>query len=406
MLIEDVLTEFKRTHLEHIEDIIITDGFEGGKAVVEYFRGLLLTLKGTSSEAIQVSVKWDGAPAVICGINPDNGRFFVGTKSVFAQSPKINYTKRDIAKNHGTDDLGQKLLKCLVHLKKLGMTGVYQGDLLFTDEDITRKNIDGQPHLTFNPNTITYAVPEQSTLGRTIDAAKVGIIFHTTYTGDSLADMNASAGADVETFTKSNDVFFDNANYKDVSGTAKFTDEETQSFVNEIDVLENLLSGVPRNLINLIGANKDFVPFFQMYINAMVKQGKLPTNATQFLSGFRKFYDERMKQQISGLKAQKALQLRQDKMKQMPQFLNKLKQPLQRMLSFYRQVQKMKAIVLRKMNQAMAIGSFQQTDSGLQVTEPEGFVAVDKSGTAVKLVDRLGFSRRNLTAIKKFQKSN
>ncbi len=406
MLIEDVLTEFKRTHLEHIEDIIITDGFEGGKAVVEYFRGLLLTLKGTSSEAIQVSVKWDGAPAVICGINPDNGRFFVGTKSVFAQSPKINYTKRDIAKNHGTDDLGQKLLKCLVHLKKLGMTGVYQGDLLFTDEDITRKNIDGQPHLTFNPNTITYAVPEQSTLGRTIDAAKVGIIFHTTYTGDSLADMNASAGADVETFTKSNDVFFDNANYKDVSGTAKFTDEETQSFVNEIDVLENLLSGVPRNLINLIGANKDFVPFFQMYINAMVKQGKLPTNATQFLSGFRKFYDERMKQQISGLKAQKALQLRQDKMKQMPQFLNKLKQPLQRMLSFYKQVQKMKAIVLRKMNQAMAIGSFQQTDSGLQVTEPEGFVAVDKSGTAVKLVDRLGFSRRNLTAIKKFQKSN
>ena len=406
MLIEDVLTEFKRTHLEHIEDIIITDGFEGGKAVVEYFRGLLLTLKGTSSEAIQVSVKWDGAPAVICGINPDNGRFFVGTKSVFAQSPKINYTKRDIAKNHGTDDLGQKLLKCLVHLKKLGMTGVYQGDLLFTDEDITRKNIDGQPHLTFNPNTITYAVPEQSTLCRTIDAAKVGIIFHTTYTGDSLADMNASAGADVETFTKSNDVFFDNANYKDVSGTAKFTDEETQSFVNEIDVLENLLSGVPRNLINLIGANKDFVPFFQMYINAMVKQGKLPTNATQFLSGFRKFYDERMKQQISGLKAQKALQLRQDKMKQMPQFLNKLKQPLQRMLSFYKQVQKMKAIVLRKMNQAMAIGSFQQTDSGLQVTEPEGFVAVDKSGTAVKLVDRLGFSRRNLTAIKKFQKSN
>ena len=405
-MIEDVLTEFKRTHLEHIEDIIITDGFEGGKAVVEYFRGLLLTLKGSSSEAIQVSVKWDGAPAVICGINPDNGKFFVGTKSVFAKNAKINYTKKDIANNHGTDDLGKKLLKCLVHLKKLGMTGVYQGDLLFTDEDIVRKNIDGKPHLTFNPNTITYAVPEQSTIGKTIDAAKVGIIFHTTYVGDTLADMNASAGADVNSFTKSNDVFFDNASYKDVSGSAKFTDDETQLFLNEIDVLENLLSGVPRNLINLIGANKDFVPFFQIYINAMVKQGKLPTNATQFLSGFRKFYADRMQQQISGLKAQKALQLRQDKMKQMPQFLNKLKQPLQRMLSFYKQVQKMKAMVLKKMNQAMAIGTFQQTDAGLQVTEPEGFVAVDKSGTAVKLVDRLGFSRRNLTAIKKFQKSN
>ena len=406
MLIEDVLTEFKRTHLEHIEDIIITDGFEGGKAVVEYFRGLLLTLKGTSSEAIQVSVKWDGAPAVVCGTNPDNGRFFVGTKSVFAQSPKINYTKRDIANNHGTDDLGQKLLKCLVHLKKLNMQGVYQGDLLFTDEDITRKNIDGKPHITFTPNTITYAVPEQSTVGKKIDVAKVGIIFHTTYKGDSLKDMDASAGASVENFQQSNDVFFDNASYKDVSGSAKFTTDETSNFIAEIDKLESLLSGVPRNLINLLGANKDFIPFFQMYINAMVKQGTLPTNANTFLLGFKKFYVDRMQQQITGLKAQKALQLRQDKIKQMPQFLNKLKQPLQRMLTFYKQVQKMKAIILKKMNQAMAIGAFQQTENGLVVTEPEGFVAVDKSGGAVKLVDRLGFSRRNLTAIKKFQKSN
>ena len=406
MLIEDVLTEFKRTHLEHIEDIIITDGYEGGKAVVEYFRGLLLTLKGTSSEAVKVSVKWDGAPAVICGINPDNGKFFVGTKSVFAQSPKINYTKRDIANNHGTDDLGQKLLKCLVHLKKINMNGVYQGDLLFTDEDITRKNIDGKPHTTFNPNTITYAVPEQSELGKQIDAAKVGIIFHTTYVGDTLADMDATAGADIDQFSKNSSVFFDNASYKDVSGSAKFTDDETKSFLNEIEKLESLLTKVPRNLINLFGANQDFVPYFQMYINAMVKQGQLPSNSTQFLQGFRKFYIERMQQQISGLKAQKALALRQDKIKQMPQFLSKLKLPLQNMLTFYKQVQRMKLIVLKKMNQAMAIGTFQQTDNGLQVTEPEGFVAVDKTGGAVKLVDRLGFSRRNLTAINKFKKSN
>jgi hypothetical protein len=404
MLIEDVLNEFKRTHLEHIEDIILYDGYQGGQAVVEYFRALLLTLKGTSSEAVKVSVKWDGAPAVVCGVNPDNDRFFVGTKSVFAKNAKINYTKRDIARNHGTDDLGQKLLKCLVHLKKLAIRGVYQGDLLFTDEDITRKNIDGKPNLTFTPNTITYAVPEASDLGRQIVRAKVGIIFHTTYVGDTLADMNAQAGADVENFVRSNDVFFDNATYKDVSGSAKFTDDETQYFLQQIDTLENLLQRVPRNLAALFAGNQDFVPYFQMYINAMVKQGELPTNSVQFLKGFQKFYADRMQQQIAGLKAQKALQMRQDKIKQMPQFLNKLKAPLQNMLGFYKQVQLMKAIVLKKMNQAQAIGSFQQTDSGLEVTEPEGFVAVDKSGNAVKLVDRLGFSRRNLTAINKFKK--
>ena len=404
MLIEDVLTEFKRTHLEHIEDIVITDGYEGGKAVLEYFRGLLLTLKGSSSEAMSVSVKWDGAPAVVCGTNPDNGRFFVGTKSVFAQSPKINYTKKDIASNHGTDDLGQKLLKCLVHLKKLNIQGVVQGDLLFTDEDITRKNIGGKPHITFTPNTITYAVPEGGDLAKQIDRAKVGIIFHTTYAGETLSEMTASGGADVSGFAKSNDVFFDNATYKDVSGSAKFTDEETKQFYNSIEKLEELLNNVPRNLSSVLGQNQDFVPMFQMYINAMVKQGQLPGNVNQFLQGFKKFYADRMQQQISGLKAQKALQLRQDKMKQMPVFLNRAKKPLQAMLTFYKAVQQMKGFVLKKMNQAMAIGSFRQTDGGLEVTDPEGFVAVDKSGGAVKLVDRLGFSRRNLTAVSKFKK--
>ena len=405
MLIEDVLTEFKRTHLEHIEDIVITDGYEGGKAVLEYFRGLLLTLKGTSSEAMSVSVKWDGAPAVVCGINPDNGKFFVGTKSVFNPgTPKINYTKKDIANNHGTDDLGQKLLKCLVHIKKLNIQGVVQGDLLYTDEDITRKNIDGKPHLTFTPNTITYAVPEGGELAKQIDRAKVGIIFHTTYNGDTLADMTASGGADVSSFAKSNDVFFDNATYKDVSGSAKFTDDETKNFYNGIEKLETLLNAVPRDLASVLGQNADFVPTFMIYINAMVKQGQLPSNVNQFLQGFKKFYADRMQQQMSGLKAQKALALRQDKIKQMPVFLNRAKKPLQAMLTFYKAVQTMKAFVLKKMNQAQAIGSFQQTDGGLQVTEPEGFVAVDKSGSAVKLVDRLGFSRRNLTGISKFQK--
>ena len=404
MLIEDVLTEFKRTHLEHIEDIVITDGYEGGKAVLEYFKGLLLTLKGTSSEAMRVSVKWDGAPAVVCGTNPDNGKFFVGTKSVFAQAAKINYTKKDIANNHGTEELGQKLLKCLVHLKKLNIQGVVQGDLLFTDEDITRKNVGGKPHLTFTPNTITYAVPESGDLGKQIDRAKVGIIFHTTYVGDSLSEMNAQGGADVSAFAKSDDVFFDNATYKDVSGSAKFTDDETTQFYNSIEKLETLLNNVPRNLSSVLGQNQDFIPTFQLNINAMVKQGELPSNVNQFLQGFRKFYADRMQKQIAGLKAQKALQLRQDKMKQMPVFLNRAKKPLQAMLTFYKAVQKMKGFVLKKMNQAMAIGSFSQTDSGLEVTEPEGFVAVDKSGNAVKLVDRLGFSRRNLTAVSKFKK--
>ena len=400
-------TKDKNTHLEHLEDDIINRGSAGGVNAINFLKSVRDMLAGNSGAKINTTVKWDGAPAIICGVNPENGKFFVGTKSVFNPgTPKINYTKSDIAKNHGTEVLGQKLLKCLVHLKKLNIQGVVQGDLLYTDNDITRKNLNGVPHITFTPNTITYAVPEDSDLGKQIDTAKVGIIFHTTYKGEIFADMTASAGADTESFTQSPDVFFDNAVYKDVSGSAKFTADETKQFMNGIDKLETLLENVPRDLSSLLGQNNDFVGYFQLYINAMVKEGQLPTNVNQFLQGFKKFYTDRMQQQIAGLKAQKALQVRQDKMKQMPAFMGRIKRPLQAMLTFYKSVQLLKGFVLKKMNQAMAIGSFAQTDSGLEVTDPEGFVAVDKTGNAVKLVDRLGFSRRNLAVVKKFQKAN
>jgi len=405
MLVEEVLQEFKRTHLEHIEDIVLTNGYEGGVTVVGYFTDIYNMLKGSSANSLQVSVKWDGAPAVICGINPDNGKFFVGTKSVFAQSAKINYTKQDIARNHGTDDLGQKLLKCLVHLPKLNIQGVVQGDMMFTDNDLTTQDINGGKFITFKPNEIVYAVPEDSDIGKQIASAKVGIIFHTTYTGERLADMNAKAGVDVASFTKTADVWFDNASYKNVAGSATFTKTESTDFAKGIQILKTLLNGVPKNLSAMLTTNKDFVPMFQMYINAEIKQGKVPTDVNAFLKGFQQFYLDRMQQQLAGLKAQKAIALRQQKMAEMPKFLATMRKPLSAMLAFYKQAQALKMQALQKMNQAMQVGTFAQTDAGLEVTDPEGFVAVGTDGGAVKLVDRLTFSRRNLTAIKKFEQS-
>ena len=405
MLIEEVLREFKRTHLEHIEDIILTAGHQGGEAVIGYFTDIYNMLKGNSSTALQVSVKWDGAPAVICGINPDNGRFFVGTKSVFAQAAKINYTKQDIARNHGTDDLGQKLLKCLAHLPKLNIKGVVQGDMMFTDNDLTSRDINGKPFFTFKPNEIVYAVPVDSDIGKQIEQAKLGIIFHTTYVGETLADMNAEAGADVSKFTKTADVWFDNATYKNVSGSATFTAGESAQFAEGINTLKSLLAKVPQNLSAMLTANKDFIPMFQMFINSEIKQGRIPTDVNEFMKGFQQFYLARMNQQMTGLKAQKAIALRQQKMSEMPKFLNTMRKPLQAMLAFYKQTQALKAEALQKMNQAAQVGTFAQTENGLEVTDPEGFVAVGTDGGAVKLVDRLTFSRRNLTAIKKFEQS-
>jgi hypothetical protein len=404
MLIEEILREYKRTHLEHIEDIILTSGHAGGQGVIDYFTGILRTLQGDAEQPINVSVKWDGAPAVVCGINPENNRWFVGTKSVFAKDAKINYTKQDIARNHGTDDLGQKLLKCLVHLKKLNISGIVQGDMMFTQKDITPQPMQGQNYITFKPNTITYAVPADSELAKKMLTAEVGIVFHTTYTGTSMSDLSAQYGVDISGFTQDSSVWFDTATYRNVSGTATFTIDEESNFVAHIEQLKQLLKKVPANLSAMLGSNKDFLPFFMMFINDKIKQGELPTNVNQYLNDFSKFYQGRMQQQSAGLKAQKAIQLRQQKMKDMPVFLKQMQSPLAAMMAFYKKTIELKNIALSKMNKATAIGSFEQTENGLVVTDPEGFVAVGHAGDAVKLVDRLNFSRKNLTAIRKFEK--
>ena len=89
----------KNLHLEHLEDDSINYGAIGGRNAVNFLKSIRDMLVGNSSGKVNVSVKWDGAPAIICGTNPENGKFFVGTKSVFNVTPKVNYTNSDIRKN-------------------------------------------------------------------------------------------------------------------------------------------------------------------------------------------------------------------------------------------------------------------------------------------------------------------
>ena len=176
------LNEAKNTHLEHLEDEIINNGYQGGVNAVEFLKSIRNMLVGSSRRKLNVSVKWDGAPAVFCGINPENGKFFVGTKSVFNKNAKVNYTNADIRKNH-SGELASKLSIALKELKRLGISGVLQGDFLFSQSDLKKINLDGDDMISFTPNTITYAVPVNSSIGRQISRARMGIVFHTKYTG-------------------------------------------------------------------------------------------------------------------------------------------------------------------------------------------------------------------------------
>ena len=246
------ITTEKNTHLEHLEDDIINRGSDGGRNAVSFLKSVRNMLAGSASGRVNMSVKWDGAPAIVAGRNPENGKFFVGTKSVFNKTPKINYTPGDIASNH-SGPVAQKLNVCLKELKRLGITGIYQGDLLFTKGDTKVANIDGERMITFTPNTITYAVPVSSALGRKISRARLGIVFHTYYTGKTMSSLGAGFGT-VSGKTGSTAVYLASAGYTDTSGSSTFTSGELSRFDGLIRMAEGSLAKAAP-LLNVMKSN-------------------------------------------------------------------------------------------------------------------------------------------------------
>ena len=206
----------KNLHLEHIEDEILNYGITGGRASINFVQSLRDMFAGASRSSINMTVKWDGAPAIFAGVDPDDGRFFVGKKSVFNVEPQLYKTNADVDK-YTSGDLNKKLKVALSEFPKLGIKGVLQGDLMFTD-DVSTDTIDGKKFYTFQPNTIVYAVDVDSDFGSQIKKAKIGVVWHTTYTGKELQSMKASFGVNISGLKNVSSVWQDDATFKDVSG--------------------------------------------------------------------------------------------------------------------------------------------------------------------------------------------
>ena len=185
-------------HLEHLEDEMLNYGVDGCKAAVSFLKELRKML-GQQESGGFMQTKWDGAPSVICGMDPLADIFFVGTKSVFNKdTPKICYSEEDVDSMY-SGDLAEKLKFSYRYFSKLGIKGVIQGDLLYTS-DIRKETVDGELLYTFRPNTITYGIPVDHPIGKAAGKSKIGVVFHTHYQGTDLPTMQALAGAPVDTY--------------------------------------------------------------------------------------------------------------------------------------------------------------------------------------------------------------
>ena len=397
-------TKEKNTHLEHVEDDIINRGSKGGQNAINFLKSIRNMLAGSSGKKVNMTVKWDGAPAIICGVNPENGKFFVGTKSVFNVNPKINYTSSDISKNHG-GELGNKLKIALRELAKLNITGILQGDFLFSKSDLKTASIDGESMITFTPNTITYAVPVNSNIGKRIKRARMGIVFHTSYSGKKMKDLRAGFGT-VSGKSGISSVFLADAAYRDVSGSAKLTKSELSSFNAKLRMAEGSLLKAGPMLDTMAKTDSLSVgfrlkTFFNFYIrNTQGNMAKVKT----LVDMFRDYYENTVTTEINAKKSDKGKQKYKDILETNLKFIDKNRQALYFAIASHVTLQNAKNFLVSKLSEIQSIGHFLRTSTGYKVTAPEGFVAVDRGAGAVKLVDRLEFSRANFTADKDWVK--
>jgi len=362
-------------------------------------------LAGNAESKVNVTTKWDGAPAIFAGVNPENGKFFVGTKGVFNVNPKLNYTDEDIDNNHPTEGLNQKLKVALRYLPKLGIKGVLQGDMMFTKGDIKKQVIGGESYITFQPNTIVYAVPSDIKLARSMLDAQIGVVFHTSYTGKKMQDMKASFNVDLGGLTNTKDVWFRDASFVDTSGSATFTEEETKQLTTILSLAGRTFQSISSMTLNRISTNEVIKTYIKTFNNAKVREGKKITNTNQHTLELIRWVEAKLNKDIADVKKEETKRKRIAAKTEIMRFFRQNAAQLRSVFDLQNLLVDAKLMIVRKLETVKSIGTFVKTDSGFRITAPEGFVAVDRlKGNAVKLVDRLEFSQANFNAAKNWDK--
>ena len=392
----------KNLHLEHIEDEILNHGITGGRAAINFIQSLRDMLAGSAKTAVNVSTKWDGAPAIFAGVDPSDGQFFVAKKSVFNKDPILYKKESDIDLS---GDLGDKFKVALSEFSKLGIKGVIQGDLLYTKSTLESSMKD---HWTFQPNTIMYAVPKDSDIGTKISKSKIGIVWHTTYTGDTLEDMTASFGMS-QPLKRVSTVWHTDAEYKDVSGSAKMTSAETTKVTQDLSEAGKAFRKINSKKMGEWNPLQNTLPAsaqWKTYQNSLIRNQTKFRGGNYQVSDYFKFVDGAFAKITATKKTQKSKDQWNERKQQYYKELRKHTRNLVAVTEFMGHIVNAKTKILDKLNsiKQLGISTFVKTADGFKVTTPEGYVVADSTQKAVKLVDRLEFSFNNFTAQKNWDK--
>ena len=397
----------KNTHMTHIEDRVIYGGVKGAREAIFALRAMRDMLAGTSSKNYDVTVKWDGAPAVFAGNDPTDGQFFVAKKGIFNKDPKVYKSHADIDADT-SGDLNTKLKYAFDELKDIGIKDVIQGDIMFTKGDVSKESIDGEAYYTFQPNTIVYAVPVKSDLGKQIAKANLGVVWHTTYKGKDFPSMKASYGVNLKSLKKKSTVWYQDAGYRDITGKANLSAVETADVTEALSRAGKIFQKIASSTLKQIESNPQLAQQLETFNNTLVRKGERISSPTKhvndLISWFKgKFEKERQKRKSA--KGKEGVNKKEEEL--MLFFSKENKLNLRLVFELQNAIVDAKLLIINKLDKVKQLDTFVRTRNGFKVTGSEGFVAIDKTTSgAVKLVDRLEFSTNNFSpdVIKGWQK--
>ena len=389
------ITEQKNTHMTHIEDSVIYGGVKGTREAILALRSLRDTLGGVHDG--NVSVKWDGAPAIFAGTDPRDGRFFVAKKGIFNKSPKVYKSNADVDADT-SGDLADKLKQALAYLPSLGIKGVIQGDFLFGPGDVKTRKIKGKSYITFHPNTIVYAIPAGTDMAKQITSAKIGIVWHTSYTGKSFETMKQKFGVDVSKLRPSKNVWSQDAMLRDMTQftmSQKDTDEVNE-YLSTAGFIFNRIAG---STLRQLEGNPQLAQMIETHTNSYVRAGSLPPDPKKRVRALISFIQNKFKKEMDKRTTDKGKAIQQKKLDEILKFFsNENKRSLEQAFELQKAIVLAKLKLINILNKLNKTQTFLKTRKGYRVTGQEGYVAIDKlGGDAVKIVDRMEFSFANFS---------
>lgn len=333
-----------RYNIPHLEDLVLF-GHDEAMSVCNILESLI------TGKDIDITVKWDGAPAFIYGPHPENGKPFITTKNrLLSKEPQVFQSIEEIQSTQNMRRIADTFSALFSHLQELDIDRILQGDLIF---DLETKRI-GQHYIKFKQNLIEYEVPFVTERGKKILKADVGVVFHSSWSGDTLKTLEKKLEPRIGDLGQSHKIYYADASF--ASPYPIFEPHEMGITNQTVGFISNGIHNANFDLLRTT-IRTEWIKYVNEYYRENYETGG---NMDEKLN-YWDFYNHQA-----------------DFTENMKMYAKSNRHYICAILNLQIRVSKLKNNIIRKL----------ERDGDFMTMRPEGFVVDDRKGNVVKLMDR------------------